>query len=161
MVGVGPRRFGCFLNGCCYGQLVCTACCVYPVHFPLAAPPRYALSDAGDQTAAGFTFALQQPEEGARVGQVEPWSAAARRGLKANDIVTRADDQIILQGGRAVRVLGQLCLVATREERPKTRRGAPRLADARQELDFRPRTIGLHPTQLYETISMARSCFSC
>jgi phosphatidylglycerol:prolipoprotein diacylglycerol transferase len=40
-VGLCLGRFGCFLNGCCYGGVACASCAaVTPVSFPLSAPPR-------------------------------------------------------------------------------------------------------------------------
>src|SRR3954452_17705986 len=32
-VGIGLGRLGCFLNGCCYGQVACADCVTYPVRF--------------------------------------------------------------------------------------------------------------------------------
>ena len=95
-VRAGPclGRIGCFLNGCCYGQVACVDCPVYSVHFPLSAPARYSLVGDGSQTSAGFTFASEpQAATGVRVGQVEPGSAAARAGLKAGDVIEEVDGQ--------------------------------------------------------------------
>ena len=39
-LGLCIGRVGCFLNGCCYGQVACADCAVYAVHFPLSAPAR-------------------------------------------------------------------------------------------------------------------------
>src|SRR5207302_10100668 len=39
-VGLCLGRVGCFLNGCCYGQVACADCGVYAVHFRLSAPAR-------------------------------------------------------------------------------------------------------------------------
>jgi prolipoprotein diacylglyceryltransferase len=157
-LGIGLGRFGCFLNGCCYGQVVCT-CCVYPVHFPLSAPPRYALDEAGYQTAADFTFDPTYQDAGARVGQVQPGSAAERAGLKAQDVITRADGLPVHKAEDLSAYLGKFGLwprgkndlslgIATASQAPN------RSSPIQETLDFRPRTIGLHPTQLYETISM-------
>src|SRR5262245_2547293 len=35
-VGLCLGRLGCFLNGCCFGQVACADCAVVPVHFPLS-----------------------------------------------------------------------------------------------------------------------------
>src|SRR5205085_2808110 len=91
-LGICVGRLGCFLNGCCYGQVACAGCAaVYPVHFPLPAPPRYILTGAVYQTAARFTLDADQPDDGARVGRVEPGSAADAAGLRPGDLIARAD----------------------------------------------------------------------
>jgi phosphatidylglycerol:prolipoprotein diacylglycerol transferase len=146
-VGIALGRIGCFLNGCCYGQVACGECPVCAVHFPLSAPPRYALADAGYQTAAGFTLDVEQPEIGARVGQVEPESAAARAGLIPGDIIVRADDRPIRSADDLSVYLGSY------GQWPRGKNDLT-LGVADQTLNFRPHTLGLHPTQLYETISM-------
>ncbi len=88
-VGLCLGRFGCFLNGCCYGQVACPACLVIPVTFPLSAPAREGLVEQGYQTAAGFTLAREDdhPRDGARVGKVEPDSLAYANGLRSGDVI--------------------------------------------------------------------------
>ncbi len=84
-VGLCLGRFGCFLNGCCYGQVACPTCLVYPVHFPLSAPAREGLVDQGYQTPAGFTLADErdQPRDGGvRVDRVDPASLVYAAGLR-------------------------------------------------------------------------------
>ena len=156
-LGIGIGRLGCFLNGCCYGQVACAACALYPVHFPLSAPPRYELVHAGYQPAAGFTYADDdQPEKYVRVGRVEPGSAADQAGLKDNDLISIANGEALAGGPgtpaqRLSDVLGKHWVRGQNELRlivfnPETR--------ASREVGFTPRTIGLLPTQLYETVSM-------
>ncbi len=95
-VGLAIGRIGCFLNGCCYGQVACADCAVAGVSFPLSAPPRYELVKDGYQTPAGFTLAPRPaPEGGAVVDRVQPGSAAAAQGLKPGDVIERADDRPI------------------------------------------------------------------
>jgi phosphatidylglycerol:prolipoprotein diacylglycerol transferase len=154
-VGLCLGRIGCFLNGCCYGQVACPDCLVTPVHFPLSSPARYALVNAGLDTAAGFTFAppSQQPGAaegaGARIGAVDPTSDAAAHGLKARQIireidgsdVIRPDDVTAALGYGDKRTLGQNQVSLT-------------VAGVGEPIVCRPRTVGLYPTQLYETTSM-------
>jgi prolipoprotein diacylglyceryl transferase len=45
-LGIALGRIGCLLNGCCYGHVACPHC--PGVSFPLSAPPRYELVQAGD-----------------------------------------------------------------------------------------------------------------
>ena len=162
-VGLGLGRIGCFLNGCCYGQVACTDCPVYAFHFPLSAPPRYELVKEGYQTAAGFTLGPSAPE-GAVVGRVEPGSAAERAGLKPGDVILKADDKPLV--GPDARYAGLRLTPAENLDQylgnfgdwprgkndltltVRTGDEAPRTAT------LAPRTLGLHPTQLYETVSM-------
>jgi phosphatidylglycerol---prolipoprotein diacylglyceryl transferase len=163
-VGLCLGRIGCFLNGCCYGQVACTDCPVYPVSFPLSAPPRYTLVKQGYQTAAGFTLAEEKSIDldPAQVGRVQPGSAADRAGLKVGDEILEVDgaplsgpgaryaklsaaenlDQYLGDFGEWPRGKNDLTLtVQTGVEAPRT-------------LTLQPWTLGLHPTQLYESVSM-------
>ena len=155
-LGIGLGRIGCLLNGCCYGHVACAACLAAPaVHFPLSAPPRFELVKKGYQTAAGFTLADAQPENGVRVGVVSPGSAAANAGLEPDDVITKVNgntielddkfqtprkrlDTALLDWPRGEK---DLTLTVERSGQEKT-------------LTFRPLTLGLLPTQAFETISM-------
>jgi prolipoprotein diacylglyceryltransferase len=159
-LGIAFGRLGCFLNGCCYGQVACATCVAYPVHFPASAPPRYQLVREGYQTAAGFTYAddVDQPGGRVRVGRVAPGSPAERAGLRHGDLIEKADGESLAGGpGSPTERLGKhLDLV------PTERRGQKELtltvldADGKNPhaVRFEPETLGLHPTQLYETVSM-------
>jgi prolipoprotein diacylglyceryltransferase len=158
-VGLCLGRIGCFLNGCCYGQVACADCAVYPVHFPLSAPSREALVDAGAQTVAGFTVADDQRSDldGVKVGKVEHDSAAYAAGLRAGDVIQGVTidgvEQKVGSPAELSKVLGSL---------QYWKRGAKTISlDVRHAggaagatAAFTPRTVGLHPTQLYEAVSM-------
>jgi prolipoprotein diacylglyceryltransferase len=152
-LGLALGRVGCFLNGCCYGQVACPDCAVYPVHFPLSAAARVDLVRNGYQTAAGFLVEKEIPGEGVVVGLVEPGSAAAHAGLKRGDMILQVEvlgKAIPATRGALDNLLGLdwpkgesvLSLLVRPVEGPE------------HTLAFVPRTLGLHPTQLYETISM-------
>ncbi|HEV3146401.1 MAG TPA: prolipoprotein diacylglyceryl transferase family protein [Gemmataceae bacterium] len=149
-VGLAIGRIGCLLNGCCYGQVACADCVVAPIHFPLSAYSRYELVKHGYQTAAGFTLAEPSfPRDDAIVGKVAPDSAAERAGLQPGERIVKANDT-------AVRTRADLDGVLSnwpRGER-ELRLEVEDEDGNRRELSFAPRTIGLHPTQVYETISM-------
>ncbi|HEY7310415.1 MAG TPA: prolipoprotein diacylglyceryl transferase family protein [Gemmataceae bacterium] len=168
-VGLCLGRFGCFLNGCCYGQVACPTCAVYPVHFPLSAPAREGLVEQGFQTPAGFTLApeREQPRDyGVRVDKVDPGSVAYGVGLRDGDLITKVNDCVIedkeiTESGKTmqqspVEVLRN-CFVYLWPRGETRLRLTVRHAKETQETDLdtiEPRTLGLHPTQLYEVVSM-------
>jgi prolipoprotein diacylglyceryltransferase len=148
-LGLCLGRIGCFLNGCCYGQVACAECAVYPVHFPLSAPARDDLVARGYQTSAGFTFAAQQAGQGAQVGQVEPDSPAWRAGLRPGDVILEVNGHPTPNTAKVSDYLGSL------QEWPRGKTDVTLVVKDKPELlTFTPRTIGLHPTQLYESVSM-------
>jgi prolipoprotein diacylglyceryltransferase len=168
-VGLCLGRFGCFLNGCCYGQVACPTCPVYAVHFPLSAPAREGLVEQGYQTAAGFTLAEErrQPRDyGVRVGRVVPESLAYAAGLRDGDLILRVNDcaveeKTIEENGRALHLAPEdalnRCLVYDWPRGEKLLQLTVKHADAGAGVElppFAPRTLGLHPTQLYEVVSM-------
>jgi prolipoprotein diacylglyceryltransferase len=154
-LGLCLGRIGCLLNGCCYGQVACADCAVYPaLHFPMSAPPREGLVQAGVQTAAGFTFALVHDGKGALVGRVVPDSPAAQSGLRDGDRIVRAD-------GHPIDSSEQLSIYLAD---PHSWRGKKHLqlsvihggeSNSIELPAFEPRTLGLYPTQVYESVSMA------
>jgi prolipoprotein diacylglyceryltransferase len=154
-LGLCLGRIGCLLNGCCYGQVACADCAVYrPVSFPMSAPPGEGLVAAGVQTAAGFTYAAVQSGPGAVVGKVAPGSPAADSGLRPGDRIVAVDGQPILNAE-------DLSLYLTN---PRAGRGKKDLrlsvihqggAERTELRPFEPRTLGLYPTQVYESVSMA------
>jgi phosphatidylglycerol---prolipoprotein diacylglyceryl transferase len=162
-LGIAIGRLGCFLNGCCYGQVACADCVVYPVHFPLSAPPRYALVHAGAQTAAGFTYA--EPEDSSarmvKVGRVEKDSEADRAGLKPGDLIEKADGETLAGAtdeSPAERLNYHMTDGWERGRNVLTLTVLDPDGTNPHDITLAPRTIGLLPTQLFETISMVLLC---
>lgn len=211
-MGLCLGRIGCLLNGCCFGNVACSACPA--IHFPLSAPPRFAYVGAGYQTAAGFTL-IDRHEDDPRsvVGAIQSASPAERAGVETGDRIiavnglhneiivdvrgdpgalARLADQLQLQGRSNDEVPGQLRIKfadpqSYRKDITQVRdqaqaaglhtgvrdvfvdmleanwpRGEKDLqltvvrAGAAESLAlpaFRPLTLGLHPTQIYESIS--------
>ena len=147
-IGLCLGRIGYFLNGCCFGNVACTDCPA--VHFPLCSPPRYVLVERGLQTAAGFT--VEADFRGpVIVADVEPGSPAAASDLRAGDTIVEAD-------GRNIATYGDLWdhLVGSWPRGETRLTLTVRHAGTTQPTvleTFRPLTLGLHPTQLYESIS--------
>ena len=221
-LGLAIGRIGCYLNGCCWGQVACEGTCPVPLgaaHFPLL--PAHArsqlVSEQYLQTSTGFAIksrdrANRFEDPRAVVTAVEPGSPADKAGLRPVDRIVKFngdDNKIIVNvsgdeakveqaanemclpengGKRSVSPTGRnrvefrdlasylkartaaetaapgVELYATDGLEELTRdwpRGKSQLtvgvehADGTpQDLSFSPRTIGLYPTQLYETMSM-------
>ncbi len=158
-LGLSVWRIGCLLNGCCYG----TVDHVHwrSVHFPLPAPARLKLTADGLQTAAGFLTptAFGQP---ASVTHVAHGSPAESAGLRPGDVIEAigAFDPLTGQRRGAWEIADEAKLEEVLVQRwPRGTNGLAltvRRAGERLTLPVCvPRTLGLHPTQLYETISMA------
>jgi phosphatidylglycerol:prolipoprotein diacylglycerol transferase len=155
-VGLCLGRLGCLLNGCCYGNVACASCPA--VSFPLPSMPRYDMVKRGYQTPAGFV--TEQLPPAPVVLAVEPNSAVAAAGLKKGD-------RIIGVNGKRIETYGDLALVFSGDFQYGWQRGENRLqldvltpdGQERTLPTAVPRGIGLHPTQLYETISMALLLF--
>src|SRR5262249_30085481 len=98
-IGLCLGRLGCFLNGCCYGNVACTdrECSLFhvppAVTFPLTSPSMTDSPSQGFQTLGGFTLAAGDDQAG--VEQVEPKSPADGTGLKPNDVIVEVNGQKI------------------------------------------------------------------
>jgi prolipoprotein diacylglyceryltransferase len=151
-LGIGLGRVGCLLNGCCYGHVACASCAAAPeVRFPLSAPPRYALVAEGYQTAAGFTLVRDDRlGENIVVDAVDPQSPAYAAGLRPGQVIGEANGK---------RVDRSSFTALLRGEWPRGKNDLTlKVADDGEEKvigPFRPKTLGLYPTQAFETVSMA------
>lgn len=102
-LGLAIGRIGCYLNGCCWGQVACEECGGVPLgaaHFPLL--PAHArgqlVAEQYLQTSTGFAIAPRDrgnPYEDPRalVTAVEVGSPADRAGLLPGDRVVRVNGQ--------------------------------------------------------------------
>jgi phosphatidylglycerol:prolipoprotein diacylglycerol transferase len=143
-------RVGCLLNGCCYGAVACPDCPA--VQFTMPTRPRFELTGKGYQTAAGFTMD-ERARDDRTVGTVVPGSDAERKGLRPGDVIVRAE-------GHDIHDYADLAAVFAPSQWRRSKNDVSltvRHADGREEElpPFEPLTIGLHPTQVYESVSMA------
>jgi phosphatidylglycerol:prolipoprotein diacylglycerol transferase len=159
-LGICIGRFGCLLNGCCFGDVACPNCpgVSFPIH-SFAWGPEV---ERGQQTAAGFTMNVASADDPAVVAAVDPRSPAARAGLRAGDVITAVDGQPV----KSYHQLELYVLHARTTPLPEGESSTwPRwkttlqLTVSRDNLEvelppFAPQTLSLHPTQVYESISM-------
>jgi phosphatidylglycerol:prolipoprotein diacylglycerol transferase len=108
----------------------------------------------GYQTAAGFLLS-DEAKNDHTVSAVEADSPAWKAGLRPGDVIVKADD-------RDVRSEDDLWRYLVREwPRGKNDLSLTVSRDGKEEElpAFSPKTIGLHPTQAYESISTALLLF--
>jgi prolipoprotein diacylglyceryltransferase len=112
-LGLAVGRIGCYLNGCCWGQVAVPEAAPVPLggaHFPLM--PAHCrdqlVRDLHLQTSTGFALAPRDRGPGAdprsRVLVVEPGSPAAAAGLKAGDRIVKVNGR---SNGIVVEVYGE------------------------------------------------------
>jgi phosphatidylglycerol:prolipoprotein diacylglycerol transferase len=175
-LGLAIGRIGCLLNGCCYGNVACPACLA--VSYPLNSFPAEKLVPTGVQAPLGLTiYPPEQLATSVTVNQIDPTSAAARAGLRPDDVIVKVaglpDDGNPRPVDRALDPTewppGKSYPLQLTVQRPAGVKNLPDAASAVSPLGvffrkpqfeevalppFGPRTIGLHPTQVYETVSM-------
>jgi phosphatidylglycerol:prolipoprotein diacylglycerol transferase len=100
-LGLAIGRIGCYLNGCCWGQVACEQCATIPIgpaHFPLL--PAHArgllVSEEYLQTSTGFAIRPREragyhDDPRAVVTIVEPGSPADKAGLLPGDRVVKVN----------------------------------------------------------------------
>lgn len=100
-LGLAIGRIGCYLNGCCWGQVACEECRVVPLgaaHFPLL--PAHArgqlVREQNLQTATGFAVESRHgfnPDPRTRARFVEIGSPADKAGVKPGDVIAKVNGE--------------------------------------------------------------------
>lgn len=143
-LGMGIGRIGCFLNGCCYGG---PSDLPWAVTFPAGSPPFQHQFERGEIYFFGLQLPID-PEASPVVERVEPNSPAAAAGVKLGDVITGVGSEKIATTGQALLALIQTAGRGGDVE--LTLRG--RAAACRWTPDRAPRSLPVHPTQLYSAI---------
>lgn len=157
VVGLAFGRVGCLLNGCCFGGV---ADVPWAVTFPQAGQSHYSPPYAA-QLAHGefFGMRMKMDDESASsaivVTKVQPNSQAAEQGIVAGDIVTRLQGQRIQSLGDVAAVLQQVM----NEELPLRVGIAERGEVVLPAQPLPPRSLPVHPTQLYSAINAGLIAF--
>jgi len=150
-LGIALGRIGCLLNGCCFGMVAVPECPCVSIHFPYPSPPRHHLVDMGVQTSTGFSWDSLDINAPPVVGRVDRDSSAAQAGLQTGDLIVKVGGREVETIGDVEKALGPMGWVEGQNElKVSVVRGGANPV----EIPFVPRTVGLVPAQIYETISM-------
>lgn len=148
-LGVALGRVGCLFTGCCYGNVACEGCPA--IHFPLLTnstppqltPPAGDMLKRGYQTPFGFLFKA----DSLAVDAVEPGSPA-EGVLKPGDVIVEVNGKPALKQDLVEPNAAGIMQLTVRRDGAET--PLP---------PFEPQSIGVNPTQIYETISMSLLLF--
>jgi prolipoprotein diacylglyceryltransferase len=140
-LGIALGRIGCLCTGCCYGNIACEGCPA--LRFPIGSPAATDMIRNGNQTPQGFLLGRHSLE----VAMVEPGSDAANAGLRPDDEIVEVNGKPAFRQSDVVGQPGKLKLTVNRAGEQITLE------------PFEPRSLGVHPTQVYETISMCLLLF--
>jgi phosphatidylglycerol:prolipoprotein diacylglycerol transferase len=150
VLGLALGRVGCFLNGCCFGS-VCDL--PWAVHFPPKSPPYMDQVEKGLLHTHGLFFDGKQDEPPV-VDDVVEGSAAWKAGMRTGDRIARINGEPVdtLTSAQRELLLAQglerITVDVTGESAPRRWLLAPPP----------PRSLPVHPTQLYSTIDALIFC---
>ena len=150
VLGMALGRIGCFLNGCCYG-----GACELPwaVRFPMGSPPHFDQLHQGKVDLYGLSF-KGLPGDAPIIAHVKPDSPAAASGLRAGERLRMVDGRAVVNVEFAERALEQARRAGEVVE-VETADGSIREWTVP---DPPPRTLPVHPTQIYSSIDALLLC---
>jgi phosphatidylglycerol:prolipoprotein diacylglycerol transferase len=159
VLGIAIGRIGCFFNGCCFGG-VCDL--PWAVQFPFGSPPHIRQVEQGKLTLHGLRFDGDS-DDPAMISAVEPGSLADKAGLRPGQEIRRViasseNDQDAREWkitsvdeaqGALVRITGE----GTELRLQVTSQGEAGVQTLGWTLPSAlPRSIPVHPAQLYSAI---------
>lgn len=149
VVGLAFGRIGCLLNGCCFGGV---ADVPWAVSFPKEgslgySPPYFAQIKGGDF----YGMHVAEKEGKITVLEVQPDSPAAKAGIEQGDVLEKLAGTSVANVDSASGVFH----TALSEGRtlPVKMAGKAEVVLPAQTLP--PRSLGVHPTQLYSAVNAA------
>jgi prolipoprotein diacylglyceryltransferase len=171
-LGLAIGRIGCYLNGCCWGQVAIPEAQPVPLagslgQFPLLpgycrdqlckppAPDDRLPHVHGLQTSLGF--ALGDRTDGRRITAVEPGSNAETAGLKPGDKIVAVNGEE--NDTDSTKLNNVVAGWPNDHKGESTIHLKVQTGTVVRDVDLRPVTVVFYPTQLYETISMVLLVF--
>ncbi|MCY2991183.1 MAG: prolipoprotein diacylglyceryl transferase [Planctomycetota bacterium] len=144
MIGLALGRLGCLMNGCCYGGL-----CDYGLAFPEESPPYKHQRALGQ--LHGFRLGAEAITGAAVVQSVKSDGPALAAGLETGAVVRAINGQPLPSFQEACGYLEKARPDLTLE----TDRGRVRIVLGQ----YPPRSLRVHPTQIYAAMDAALLCF--
>jgi phosphatidylglycerol---prolipoprotein diacylglyceryl transferase len=154
-LGLALGRVGCLLNGCCYGNVaVCDHC--PGISFPMASAPRFKMTEKGYQTAAGFLVdrGNEPPATPPRiVSSVDP---AVPVNLRPGDVLLKINGKEVntFDKNENKDVTVEDLLMRWPQGKNDIELRVRHANGKEEDLQWTPLTVPLHPTQIYESVSM-------
>jgi phosphatidylglycerol:prolipoprotein diacylglycerol transferase len=149
---VGLGRIGCFLNGCCYGG-VCDI--PWAVQFPVGSPAYIDQVQRHELYLHGLIF-HGAPSDPPIIEKVEPGSGAEQAGLALHERVTAIGGERVTTVDEAQRELMRTFGAGARVSIDVA--GSPRPKEWVLTGPV-PRSLPVHPTQLYSLFDALLLCF--
>ncbi len=146
VVGLAFGRLGCLLNGCCFGGV---ADVPWAVTFPEGSPSYE------DQLFHGEMYGFRLSEQGGRpvVARVVAGTPAAEAGLAAGDQIVAVNGFDVSTSAQVEAALAQLR--SANPPQPVMLQLASGRSAALPAAGLPPRSLPVHPTQIYSSINAA------
>jgi len=164
VLGLAFGRVGCLLTGCCFGG-TCDVDVTWAVTFPQESAPGNLSPPYRRQVEGGLSYGIQvgPSETGTPViTRVIPGSTAEQLGLKPGDRITRigGTDDPTLEVVRDTILTALYSIETNADAAPKTISIVVAGDPAVRRLTHRypPRSLPVHPTQIYSAINAALLC---